>query len=345
MSDGGRHWTEQELDDALDRLNADVRVSDERLGEAKDRMLAEIDGGGRRRPRVVGVAASMLVVVGLVVALLVAQTENPLGPASAEAVATLELAAIEAEDTPVGPGRFRYVATHAWHLREIGRTAYLAETVTEVWAPAEYEREWEMRRSETGRRVWVLGSEAEALAAGLTVNPPGPAGLPVKARCGDFAAVLTGQPPCTTPGQWQAPTREFIAGLPREPGPLLDRLRADAPDHGRGDSQLLIYAADALRGGLLPADVRTPLFRALAMLQGLQITDNAANLDGRRGTAVGIDDGRVRQEIIIDPVTGVFVGERQVLTTESESGVPAGTVTGFTAVEIAVVDETGVRPN
>jgi len=125
---------------------------------------------------------------------------------------------------------------------------------------------------------------------------------------------------------------------------LYARLLADAPDHGRGNAELLVYAPDALRTGLVPADLRAALYQTLTRLDGVDLVDRAANLDGRVGTAIGIDDGQFRQDIIIDPATGAFIGEREVLTGDYE-GAPDGTTFSFTAVNSAVVDTIGAIPN
>ena len=85
------------------------------------------------------------------------------------------------------------------------------------------------------------------------------------------------------------------------------------------------------------------LYQALTRLDGIDLTDRAANLDGRVGTAIGIDDGRFRQDIIIDPATGTFIGEREVLTDDVD-GAPEGTTMSYTAVDTAVVDGIGTIP-
>ena len=104
-----------------------------------------------------------------------------------------------------------------------------------------------------------------------------------------------------------------------------------------------MYAADALRSGLVPADLRAALYQTLTRLDGVDLVDQAVNLDGRVGTAIGIDDGQFRQDIIIDPTTGAFIGEREVLTGDYE-GAPDGTTFSYTAVSTAVVDTIGEIP-
>ncbi|ONI79034.1 hypothetical protein ALI144C_29765 [Actinosynnema sp. ALI-1.44] len=256
-------------------------------------------------------------------------------------------------DPVVAAGQYRYVVTRAWNVRGIGSPSsgpmsYLAETVIEVWAPQDYRQEWMQERATTGRKKWLQGDERQAREANLLVDyPSDQAGKSavLRAQCGDFGAVDTGKQPCTTPGSWQAPTPEFVAGLPRDPQQLHERLLRDAPGERRGDARALVYAADALRSGLLPADVRSALYQALTRLRGLEVTDGAANLDGRTGTALGIDDGERRQDIIVDPATGTFIGERQVLTgDDSDTDLPEGTVTSFTSVQTTVVQTLGERP-
>ena len=86
--------------------------------------------------------------------------------------------------------------------------------------------------------------------------------------------------------------------------------------------------ADLLRSGLVPADLRAALYRVLGKVPGLEITEQVANLDGKKGTAYGISDDGTRHDVIIDPATGQFIGERQI-TDEGFEGIPAGTVIGI----------------
>ena len=100
----------------------------------------------------------------------------------------------------------------------------------------------------------------------------------------------------------------------------------------------MVFIADLLRTGLVPADLRAALYKAAAMIPGVTIMEGQANLDGRTGVAIGRTEGTLmRQEIIIDPKTGQVIGERQVLT--KDYGVmPTGTPLAWTAVETSVSD-------
>ncbi|SFQ50910.1 hypothetical protein SAMN05421810_108180 [Amycolatopsis arida] len=357
-------------EDALARARATLLAAAERTGAAPARTAPDEEQGitmtepagteepaaaepagrrdaARRRWRWVGAAAAVAVVAAGV---LVAQTVSFGGrpPASAEAAEALDRAAVStigAVDDPVGPGQYRYVGTRAWWsamTEKDGRTfVRLTENLLETWAPAKETDEWLLRRDVTGERRWVVGTEQEAVAAGVDTTGGWPEGE-WRAPCGGFFAEQ-GEDPCARPGGWQNPTAEWQASLPKDPQALYERLAADAPDNDRGDVELLVYAADALRSGLLTKDVRAALYQALAKVPGLEVTDRQANLDGRIGTALGMDDGTSREEIIIDPETGRFIGEREVLV-EDSGAIPAGTTMSFTAVTTAVVDERGVRP-
>lgn len=357
-----RIWTDAELENALAALHADVRTDERVLATARTALLERADEAanavmevaGSRRPRrrvrhwvaasaVVGVLAS-----GGVLAQTITFGGGP-PPATAEAAELLERAAtqtIGAVDEPAA-GQYRYVETHAWWMRtaiEHGRQEFtwLAEHVHRTWVPEKETDEWLHRREETGKRSWVVGTEQDARAAGIPLVDPMAEGE-WRAPCGDWFAEQEGRKPCSQGAGWHNPTPEWQASLPKDPDALYERLREDAPENSRGDTELLVYAADALRTGLLTKDVRAALYQALAELPGLDVTDRSANLDGRVGIALGMDDGTMREEIIIDPETGQFIGERTV-TTKGNGAIKSGTVISHTSVITDVVAEMGEQP-
>lgn len=105
------------------------------------------------------------------------------------------------------------------------------------------------------------------------------------------------------------------------------------------------YVNDVLRTGLVPAGVRAVLYQALALLPDLTVTQREANLAGRVGVALGVDDPSypTRDDIIVDPTTGRYIGERTVQL-RAEDGVRAGMVTEFSAVTTVVAQRLGARP-
>ncbi|MBV8931352.1 MAG: CU044_5270 family protein [Kutzneria sp.] len=353
-------WTEDKLDEALTTLHSDVETDEQALARARAQLMVAANAEPERELEVIGHTAtsrgkrwwlaSAAAVATVVAGALVSQTiqfgDTP-AMASAQAAELLNRAAsqpINATDPPVGPNQYRYIGEHAWWVTDAvvtqgKRFSYLGENVQETWEPAAWGQEWLQRRTVTGERKWITGTEDEARKAGI-LGDSGPSTEEFRAPCGDFFA-SDNQPvrrPCDHQVDgWQHPTPEWLATLPRDPKQLYDRLREDAPRNGRGNAEVLVYAADALRTGLLPADVRSALYRALTYLPGLEITEQPANLDGHKGTAFGIKDtADERQDVIIDPVNGQFIGEREV------SG--NGTVLSSTSVATAVVGKMGEEP-
>lgn len=138
---------------------------------------------------------------------------------------------------------------------------------------------------------------------------------------------------------WQAPTVDWLAGLPRDRALLRELLYADSAGRGRStDGEVLVYVADVLRSGIVPPDLRVALYRVLTTVPGVEVTAGDAELFGRSGVALGRVElfGGDRQEIVIDPDTGDYLGDRYVspdgtisygsVTTTVVDGVPADVV-------------------
>jgi hypothetical protein len=194
-----------------------------------------------------------------------------------------------------------------------------------------------------------VGSAREAAAAG--VDPLNEFGEPdgqVSARCGDFIAVFDHRTPSCGHDDGKQFTSAQLARLPRDPHALLAILNPTLPS-GKpvGAGPALGSSVLILRSGLVPADLRAAIYQALALLPGLQVTDRSANLDGRVGVALGVDDEptNIRREIIIDPDTGQFIGERIVqLRADARTGLPAGTLLDSSSVTTGVVGAVGQVP-
>jgi hypothetical protein len=355
-------WSEDELDEALAALHSPDAPDERALGRAKAELLA---AAGARTPapsappaahprrRRGWWAAAIGTVVAVVAGVLVVQTvqfEDSMPSAAAAEKLNSAADKITSVDEPLGPGQYRYIATHAWWMATIANKppkrsySYLAENLLETWVPADQKQEWLWRRDVTGARKWVSGTEAQARADGYPIDEAGWPEGEWRAPCGDWFAEEEGREPCSQPGSWGLPDAEFLAALPRDPDRLYDRLRADTSGKGSDpDLEMVVCVADLLRTALAPADLRASLYRVLAKVPGMQITEQVANLDGQRGTAFGVSAKGMRHDVIIDPATGQFIGERQV-TEEGFEGVPAGTVTEYTSVSTAVVSGMGVTP-
>jgi hypothetical protein len=342
-------WSEDELDQALAALRPGAEPDGRALHRARAELLVgagapAAEPGPVPRRRWAWWAAAIGTVTAVAASVLVVQTVQFPAP-DATAIEQLNLAAdrVGAVDAPIGPGEYRYIATHAWWMVSMGRYSYLAENLIETWQPASWTQEWLERRELTGARKWVSGTEEEARTAGFPIDDSSPAD-DRRAPCGDYSALDENRKPCTQEGGWQQPTPEFLAGLPTGTDELYDRLRHDTEGRGADpDQEMLVYVADALRTGLVPAELRAALYRVLAKVPGIEITEQVANLDGRRGTAYGISAAGQRHDVIVDPATGQFIGERQVAE-RAFDGVPAGTVMGYTSVTVTAAPAIGVRP-
>ena len=106
------------------------------------------------------------------------------------------------------------------------------------------------------------------------------------------------------------------------------------------DEDNFVRIADILRTGLVPAPQRAALLDALSRVPGVSATEDVANFDGVTGVAIGRTEALragERQEIIIDPGTGLVIGERTI-GGAGVFGWNLGDVVAVTAIESAIVD-------
>lgn len=134
------------------------------------------------------------------------------------------------------------------------------------------------------------------------------------------------------------PTPAYLAALPRDPRELFQKLSAE--EYGDQGIDLLRVIGLGLDTGLIPADLRTSVYEALAYLPSLQIVDNTTDLDARQGTAFGVTQGRDSVQLVIDTRTGAYLGSRKVLA-QDWAGIKAGTVTSSSSLTSKVVGAMG----
>lgn len=166
---------------------------------------------------------------------------------------------------------------------------------------------------------------------------------------GNLSGVLTGESIETTravDGRFYDPEHSWVnVDYPDIP---LDGAAAyewiDAQYNGGSasrDEDDFVRITDILRSGLVPAPQRAALLDALAHIPGVAATDNVANLDGVTGVAIGRNEllrAGERQEIIIDPDTGLVIGER-ALSGAALFGWGFNEEMSLTAIETTVVDK------
>lgn len=296
----------------------------------------------RRRGRWLAAAAAVAVLTaGGLAASTVDRSGGPSANAAEELIKAADLAARVVE-RPVASGQFRYVRSrYEGIMVEYGGTkASYTDMVQEEWVPADRRDEW-MFRNKINSVKWLPGHEGDGKPEAATSFKDG---AEFRAKCGNYSYFAEGQPDRCTVASFHNPSPEFVAALPKDPKELLAKLRAEGQDN---DAGAFMAAVEALRSGRYPAEVRANIFRALALLPGLVVTDKRANLDGKEGVALGKKYYDDFTEIIIDPANGDFIGSREVVAdnqSDEKGGLEKGTVRSSSAVTTAVVGSIGARP-
>ncbi|PWC04565.1 CU044_5270 family protein [Mycetocola zhujimingii] len=281
-----------------------------------------------RRPLIAG-----LIAVPLAAALVVGTVVFGPSPDAAQASEALRDAAdrtISVSDPFVGEGEYLKITTEqaflAYEVTADGDySAYRSTTVTEVFVPASPGDDWVQRV--TAQPATEFYGEASHAAAERDWANTVDNGVVQISRDSDGDFVHARE----LGGEVAAPV------LPSDPEEALAFLY-DMPYGNGTDEGALSYAAQLLRDGTMAAEQRSTLYQALALLPGIRITDGNAALDGRTGIAFSIDSDTTVPEIIVDPDTGQFIGQRS-LTPAAQGAIPAGTVEDYTAVTTTVVDE------
>ncbi|SEF21203.1 hypothetical protein SAMN05421837_101765 [Amycolatopsis pretoriensis] len=368
----------RELDETLELLHRDARKAPADLSAARARLMAELDAAPAvvplrpkrsRRWIAVPVAAAVAGAVTVAVVVQTGSTPAPDVPRAASpsakptsnptanwpdiklmsAAQVLNRAAdlsVGATDQPVGPGQFRFVAEHTWVQRgvQMGQTTgytYLAEQQVDRWIPADPHDVWQENRKILNPGKFLGGSvpQAQAPVPEVTDTDQGQ----WQGRCGDFFPKSKPAKKCDDPADWDSPA--FYATLPHDPAALYAKLRALTAGRGSTPRAMFHYGIEILRAGVMPAQLRAQWYRALAKIPGMTVLAAETNLDGRTGVALGLDDRHEIRQLIIDPVTGQFIGERQVAGAEpDEPWIKPGTEIGASAITTSVAGQLGVVP-
>ncbi|TDV46082.1 hypothetical protein [Actinophytocola oryzae] len=312
--------------------------------------------------RLVASAAAAVALAAAVPVVQAARTDGAAPVATAAAQLNAAADRINPVDEPIRPGQFRYTITHRWALGEVmqeyergncqlppgkggpvvrlddddaklrpckklpgGDLRLLQETTTEHWVPADLTQNCLWRNTTTGRYRWLVGDDERGRAVGFPMP---------RRESSEYAP-----PGCTDGARWLSGrlSPAFVAALPRDPRQLHDLLRREnLMTLPHPDKAFLDNVDLALDSGFASADLRAALYRALALMPGLRITEQFANLDGKKGTAFGLSRDGIRTDLIIDPATGQFIGMREITETDS-SGLPRGSVVNYSSVANPVV--------
>lgn len=249
-------------------------------------------------------------------------------PINAEAAATLNKAAHQTTSTsdPVLiPGQYLKIDTKAIYSDQgdggSGRLYWLETQNRQLFVPANKSDPWIMSFEPTEPTTY-FGQDTEAAVREIEARTP-------KART-ERGIVQQSDP------AW---SEAELSALPRDPDKLLEHIRHQSePPANTTDDQAFVWVADRLRAGTMPADLRAALYRAAALIPEVTVVERETVLDGRTGTAIGRIDHRSnsRHDIVIDPGTGQFIGER-IVTLSGYGDIPPGTAIAWTAITTSVV--------
>ena len=304
-------------------------------------VLAEtVTATGRAHRRIgwsrgLAIIGSGVLTAGVAVVVALGAAQPPAGGPEQSASSVLEKAAAAVRDEPVvQPGQYLVVRTRADYLAisSLGGdeyTAYVAPEIEETFHPYRHD-EPTVRRTTYLRPTVFYGAGAEEQAARDWAGQK------------DKVVVKRGpQPPVPELGGGTAPPPLDPGTLPLEPAELLAFLRSHLLAVSMPpDENAFRQALELLKPGDAPPPVRTALYQALALIPAVTITGRTSVLGGAEGTTLALttDAGAGRQEIVIDPVSGQYLGERAI-TVHGFGAIPAGTVMESTSVTLSVVDQ------
>ncbi|MDQ1058264.1 hypothetical protein QFZ23_002165 [Arthrobacter globiformis] len=296
-----------------------------------------------RRRVLIASAAAALLVGGIVLADIV----RPSGPgATAEAAEVLNNAAaatIQTSDPVVGPGQYLKIETTeltggGMQAADGSDISWQETTGGHVYVPADREGEWVWNREE---RVPLESSSEAAKAAAAEIRKRNASSLwpegqprPVGIQRAPGGAFYGNQPTLII----GTPLKE-AGSLPRDPQALLDIIYDRTKGAGKSpEAEAFVTIADGLRTGVVPADLRAALYKAAALIPGVTVgTGRQQSTAEPASLSASPPDGGTRRDIIIDPTSGLVIGEQDVLL-KDYPGAPAGTVSTWTSVKTSVVN-------
>ena len=287
----------------------DLRIRQEARPRLRRRLL---------RPGL-GLVACAAVLASVLAGLSTRTTESAAAPVLERAAA----AARAQEATPLAPGEYLYIRSINGYLATRSDAPSYSVLIPQV------------------REVWLGRSNGRLRET---------SGKPVFLSARDRARwVASGRPPLSggdVPGDVRIRSRAL--DLPSDPDAAYARLEAQA----RAKDSSFAWAMFQLIGDgfrelrTTPAQ-RAALYAAAARVPGIELVGNVSDRAGRAGVAIAVRDdaGNARLQLIVDPKTGVLLGEEEVVLEGNAYGYPAGTIIGYaTYTQTAVVDGDNTRP-
>jgi hypothetical protein len=248
------------------------------------------------------------------VAIVSGLDEGHVAPAPATAAEALRRAADTAEQAG-GPGvpnddQYFYVASEGTEMTSSFPTSDPADGFSYLYTKR--------------REIWLSVDRPGR----LTEDPIGPhRWLTPKDRSNWIAAGRPDTGDSAPSGEPMDPINHYFIGDERfttqqlrdfDPTPqqLFDRLRARVGDRGQSpDGEVFVEIADALREAPQTPRLRATLYRALALVPGVELLGNVHDRLGRAAIGVAYPQRNgLRQELLFDPDTAEVLNEREVVT-------------------------------
>jgi hypothetical protein len=281
-----------------------------------------------------GAIAAALIITGVIVP---NGTKGGASAQAAEFLNTAAIATIETSDPVVGPGEYLRISTNrASGVTDGTREApmWLHPTTDILYIPQDRSETWVWERHNLPATVFF--NDVGQKAAERDNTDPDHTGDP------DLNGVLRAEAGAFYGGAER--TERPLDQLSRDPATLRDHFYDEYTGGSSSiDEDVWVRITDLFRTGEIPADLRAALYRTIALIPGVTIIEDEATLDGRTGVALGHTEparGSItREEIIIDPITGLLIGERRVTLVDQED-IPAGTTVGWSTVETSVANTT-----
>ncbi|MQA88011.1 MAG: hypothetical protein GEV03_26170 [Streptosporangiales bacterium] len=128
--------------------------------------------------------------------------------------------------------------------------------------------------------------------------------------------------------------------LPTDPDELLSHLYRHAPGDRPRSERAWMYVTETLGVYPVPPEVQAAMFGAAAKIPGVTLVRDSVDAAGRHGVAVALEVDGVQEQLIFDPETFRYLGQRGVVADAEEIGAPKGSLVRSIAIlETKVVDQ------
>jgi hypothetical protein len=262
-------------------------------------------------------------------------------PLSAEAAEIFENAALVALQTSTvtpRPDQFVYVES---------ATAYGTGTAAGTGKDGDAGPPTGWVISEKLRRAWfsVDGTGDGLVRERPESDPKGWSETPMPGCVdGKVSDVAGGKAATANQDQGCEPRPAYLGDLPTDPENMYDYLYRNSHGGNPADEQAFITVGDLIRENYVPPKAMAAMFRAAAKIHGTTVVRDVVDPAGRKGVAVAYTGGSRRRELIFDPKTYEYLGERAVAVEDIDAIKKGGLIGGAARLTVAIVDKPGQLP-